>query len=134
MAEPGPGEEKDLKPGFCDPIQITDKAYNDSAIWADFTKDDKPRHFRLGVFGALKSWNPENLPTDRNSVFLKRLVVVKRGLYHANKPRAKPFKYGRPSPGLSATLFAPGTVRRGNDGALWAVRRAVNGTQRWVPA
>jgi hypothetical protein len=70
--------EKDLEPGFCDPIQITDKAYNDSAIWADFTKDDKPRHFRLGVFGVLKSWNPENLPTDRNSVFLNRLVVVKR--------------------------------------------------------
>jgi hypothetical protein len=70
--------EKDLEPGFCDPIQITDKAYNDSAIWADFTKDDKPRHFRLGVFGALKSWNPENLPADRNSVFLKRLVVVSR--------------------------------------------------------
>src|SRR5882762_8884864 len=70
--------ETDLEPGFCDPIQITDKAYNDSAIWADFTKDDKPRHFRLGVFGALKFWNPENLPADRNSVFLQRLVVVKR--------------------------------------------------------
>ena len=70
--------EKDLEPGFCDPIQITDKAYNDSAIWADFTKDDTPRHFRLGVFGALKSWNPENLPADRNPTFLKRLVVVKK--------------------------------------------------------
>jgi hypothetical protein len=70
--------ETDLAPGFCDPIQITDKAYNDSAIWVDFTKDDKPRHFRLGIFGDLKSWNPRNLEPDKNPEFDKRLVVVKR--------------------------------------------------------
>jgi len=29
--------DQDLEPGFCDPIQVTDKAYNDSAIWVDFT-------------------------------------------------------------------------------------------------
>ena len=70
--------ETDLEPGYCDPIQVTDKAYNDSAIWVDFTKDDKPRHFRLGVFGALKSWNPRDIPADKNPDFLKRLVVVSK--------------------------------------------------------
>jgi concanavalin A-like lectin/glucanase superfamily protein len=70
--------EQDLQPGFCDPIQVTDKAFNDSAIWVDFTKDDKPRHFRLGVFGALKVWNPSNIPPDKNVEFNNRLVVVKR--------------------------------------------------------
>jgi len=70
--------EQDLEPGFCDPIQVTDKAFNDSAIWVDFTKDDKPRHFRLGVFGALKQWNPGNLAADKNPDFGKRLVVVER--------------------------------------------------------
>jgi hypothetical protein len=54
--------DQELAPGYCDPIQITDKAYNNSAIWVDFTKDERPRHFRLGVFGALKSWNPNNVP------------------------------------------------------------------------
>ncbi|HUQ90798.1 MAG TPA: LamG domain-containing protein [Bryobacteraceae bacterium] len=68
--------EQDLEPGFCDPIQITDKAYNDSAIWVDFTKDDKPRHFRLGVFGSLKAWNPQDVPPDKNPAFEKRLVRV----------------------------------------------------------
>jgi hypothetical protein len=68
--------EQDLEPGFCDPMQVTDKAYNDSAIWVDFTKDDKPRHFRLGVFGALKAWNPTNAPADKNPDFSNRLVVV----------------------------------------------------------
>jgi hypothetical protein len=70
--------ETDLEPGFCDPIQVTAEAYNDSAIWVDFTKDDKPRHFRLGVFGELKKWNPENLPADKYPAFNNRLVVVKR--------------------------------------------------------
>ena len=70
--------QKDLSPGFVDPIQITDKAYNDSAIWVDFTKDDVPRKFRLGVFGSLKAWNPQNLPSDKNPDFMRRLVVVER--------------------------------------------------------
>jgi hypothetical protein len=68
--------DQDLAPGFCDPIQVTDKAYNDSAIWVDFTKDDKPRHFRLGVFGDLKVWNPTNLPSDHNPAFTGRLITV----------------------------------------------------------
>lgn len=70
--------DEDLEPGYCDPIQVTDKAYNDSAIWVDFTKDERPRHFRLGVFGELKAWNPQNLEPDKNPAFMNRLVVVKQ--------------------------------------------------------
>ena len=77
--------DQDLEPGFCDPIQVTDKAYNDSAIWVDFTKDDKPRHFRLGVFGALKAWNPSNIGPDKNPDFTNRLVVVSRPPFTRNR-------------------------------------------------
>jgi hypothetical protein len=77
--------ERDLEPGFCDPIQITDKAYNDSAIWVDFTRDERPRHFRLGVFGALKSWNPDNLPPEKNPDFERRLVVLAKHPFQRGK-------------------------------------------------
>ncbi len=77
--------DQDLEPGYCDPIQITDKAYNDCAIWVDFTKDDKPRHFRLGVFGALKSWNPSNIDPDKNPAFNQRLVTVTRPPFARNR-------------------------------------------------
>ena len=77
--------DKELEPGFCDPIQVTDKAYNDSAIWVDFTKDDKPRHFRLGVFGALTAWNPGNIPPDKNPKFDARLVAVSKPPFAADK-------------------------------------------------
>ncbi len=70
--------EQDLEPGFCDPIQVTAEAYNDAALWVDFTRDEKPRHFRLGVFGNLKAWNPQNLPADKNPDFTRRLVAVTR--------------------------------------------------------
>jgi len=65
----------DLAPGFCDPIQITDAAYNDAAIWVDFTAEN-PRQFRLGVFGDLDVWNPEELGPNDNPAFDDRLVVV----------------------------------------------------------
>jgi len=67
----------DLEPGYCDPIQVTDSAYNDSAVWVDFTRDN-PRQFRLGVFGELTAWNPENTPPDENPTFNDRLVVVEQ--------------------------------------------------------
>jgi hypothetical protein len=77
--------QKELAPGFTDPIQLTDKAYNDSAIWVDFSKDEVPRHFRLGVFGQLKSWNPKNIPPDKNPDFMQRLIVVEKPPFTADR-------------------------------------------------
>jgi hypothetical protein len=56
--------DKDLQPGYCDPIQITDKKWDDSAFFVDFTKDDKPRHFRLGIYSDSKVWNPKGIKFD----------------------------------------------------------------------
>ncbi len=65
---------EDLEPGYCDPFQLTDKAYNDAALWVDFT-DKNPRIFRLGVFGDLEKWNPDGIEGD-NPLFNNRLVPV----------------------------------------------------------
>jgi hypothetical protein len=56
--------EKDLQPGYCDPIQITDKKWDEAAFFVDFTKDDKPRHFRLGIYSDLNVWNPKGVKFD----------------------------------------------------------------------
>ena len=68
--------DTDLEPGYTDPLQITDKAYNNAAIWVDFTRDDKPRHFRLGVFGDSAAWNKGNRSSDQDPFFNQRTVVV----------------------------------------------------------
>ncbi len=64
---------RDLEPGYCDPIQITDVNYNDAALWVDFTKDN-PRDFRLGAMGDLKVWNPDN--SEDEQLVEARLVRV----------------------------------------------------------
>lgn len=52
--------ETDLDPGYCDPIQITTRAWNDAAFFIDFDKSGDPRDFRLGAFADLRVWNPGN--------------------------------------------------------------------------
>ncbi len=70
--------DKDLKPGYCDPIQITDKTWNDAAFFVDFDKD-VPRVFRLGVFPNYKSWNPADTPWEK-------IAIEKRPMVHVAKP------------------------------------------------
>lgn len=73
----------DLKPGYCDPIQITDSGYNDAGIWVDFTKEN-PRDFRLGVIEDRTAWNPNpEGPDNENPNFIKMLRPA------ANPPFAK---------------------------------------------
>lgn len=69
--------DNDLKPGYCDPIQITEKAWNDGALFVDFDKD-LPRDFRLGVFSDLKFWNPENTPWEKWPIERRPMVTVKK--------------------------------------------------------
>jgi hypothetical protein len=67
----------DLKPGYCDPIQITDSGYNDAGIWVDFTKEN-PRDFRLGVIEDRDAWNPTPVgPDNENPIFIELLPAVK---------------------------------------------------------
>jgi hypothetical protein len=60
---------------YADPFQMTDKIYSDDCIWIDFTKNDVPSDFRLGVFGDRKSWDPNNLQAQSKE-FYWRLAKV----------------------------------------------------------
>jgi hypothetical protein len=60
---------------YCDPFQLTDKKYSDACIWVDFTKNDQPSDFRLGVFGDAPVWDPEN-KQSQNEEFYHRLAKV----------------------------------------------------------
>lgn len=51
--------EKQLEPGFCDPVQITPRAWNDAAFFVEFEKKPGAIPFRLGVYADLDMWNPQ---------------------------------------------------------------------------
>lgn len=70
--------QKDLEPGFVDPLQITDKAWNNSCLFLDFSKDETPRHFRLGVFSDYKYWNPQDTPWDNIAAADRPMIVVEK--------------------------------------------------------
>lgn len=60
--------QTELETGFCDPVQITPRAWNDAAFFVEFEKRTGPIPFRLGVYADLDVWNPakrkiEDIPT-----------------------------------------------------------------------
>lgn len=68
--------QTDLGDWYCDPIQITEKAWNDAGLWVDFSKDDRPKHFRLGVLADLKVWNPTNRDFEKMTAAERPVCVV----------------------------------------------------------
>lgn len=72
--------QKDLGDWYCDPIQITEKAWDNGALWVDFSKDDKPKHFRLGTFADHSIWNPTNRNFDS-------IPPAERPMFTVTEPR-----------------------------------------------
>ncbi|MCC6457675.1 MAG: LamG domain-containing protein [Caldilineaceae bacterium] len=60
---------------YADPFQMTDKIYSDDCIWIDFTKNDTPSDFRLGVFGDRATWDVNKLQAQSKE-FYWRLAKV----------------------------------------------------------
>ncbi|MCC6231700.1 MAG: hypothetical protein IT580_03605 [Verrucomicrobiales bacterium] len=50
----------ELAMGFCDPVQLTPRAWNDAAFFVEFEKRNQGVPFRLGAYADLKVWNPNN--------------------------------------------------------------------------
>ncbi|MDQ3213379.1 MAG: LamG domain-containing protein [Acidobacteriota bacterium] len=66
----------DLEPGFCDPVQITSRAWNDGAFFVEFEKRPESIPFRLGVYADLAVWNPGNRRFDDIPPHERPLVPV----------------------------------------------------------
>ena len=108
--------DKDLKPGFCDPIQITEKAWNDAAMFVDFDKD-LPRDFRLGVFSDLKYWNPQNTPWEKWPVEKRPMVTVKKPAFSREAWKHVAFTFE----GINASEDEPAKAALFLDGKLQGV-------------
>lgn len=74
----------ELEPGFCDPIQITPRAWNDGAFFVEFEKrKDVP--FRLGVYADYKVWNPANRKWEELAMADKPLLTIAQPPFGPNK-------------------------------------------------
>jgi len=52
--------DKDLEPGYCDPLQFVAQGWDEGNMFVEFSKDHTPRHFRYAILPVKKSWNPTN--------------------------------------------------------------------------
>jgi hypothetical protein len=53
--------DKDLEPGYCDPVQIVGHDSKKGFIFLEWSKDEAPRLFRYAVRPLFEIWNPSNL-------------------------------------------------------------------------
>lgn len=68
--------DEDLRPGYSDPVFITDSAWDDRSLFVDFTADDTPRRFRFAAFSDRGVWNPEGLGWDDVPLGRRPMVEV----------------------------------------------------------
>lgn len=53
--------DKDLEPGYCDPLQLVGQAWDSGHMFAEFSKDHTPRRFRFAIRPVKQLWNPDNV-------------------------------------------------------------------------
>ncbi|MFM8274768.1 MAG: LamG-like jellyroll fold domain-containing protein [Gemmata sp.] len=52
--------DKDLEPGYCDPLQIVGEDTKKGFIFCEWSKDETPRYFRYAIRPLVHIWNPDN--------------------------------------------------------------------------
>lgn len=117
-----------LAPGFCDPVQITPRAWNDAAFFVEFEKRPESIPFRLGVYADLQVWNPGKRP-------FAEIPTAERPLVSVNEP---PFARGRWTHVVFTfdhfnTGRADGVARLYLDGAPAGTLAARQQTFTWSP-
>jgi len=53
--------DKDLEPGYCDPVQIIGNDGKKGFIFLEWSKDETPRYFRYAIRPLFHIWNPDNV-------------------------------------------------------------------------
>ena len=103
---------QDLPKGFVDPLQITDKKWNDASFFVDFDQTAS-RDFRLGGFANFRSWNPDERKFDDIPVAERPMVVVKDPPFSRDRWTHVVFTWSQlnaSSPG-EITLYLDGAAR-----------------------
>lgn len=121
--------DTDLAPGYCDPLQITPREWNDGALWVDFSKDERPRHFRLGAFADRAVWDPQRRNYDTLPANERPLVTVTRPPFSRDRWTHVAFTFVNFNTGSkdgAATLYLDGRAQ----GSVSAWKQ----TLTWEPA
>ena len=70
--------DKDLEPGYCDPIQIIGDDNKKGYIFLEWSKDETPRYFRYAIRPLFHIWNPNNQAWGDIPIAKRPMVQVDR--------------------------------------------------------
>ena len=120
----------ELEHGYTDPIQITDKAWNDAAFFLDFTQQP-PRDFRLGVYSDYPFWNPDNIDYDDLTDQQRPLITLTEPPFNGIRPIHVVFTFdniNHPARPAVTRLYVDGELvgeRRQPERFTWDIARTM---------
>lgn len=102
--------DEDLEPGYCDPVQIVGGDSKKGFIFLEWSKDEKPRHFRYAIRPRVELWNPKNLDWAVMSDAERPMVKVENAPFLRTKWTHVVFTYNRLNAGKAGVgeLFLDG--------------------------
>jgi len=101
----------ELAEGFCDPIQITSKQWDDASFFVEFEKRATGTPFRLGVYADKSVWNPTNRKFEDIPSAERPLLAVAKPPFNGSKWTHVAFTFERFNTGKQdglATLYLDG--------------------------
>jgi len=77
--------DKDLEPGYCDPVQIIGNDSKKGFIFLEWSKDETPRYFRYAIRPLTHIWNPTNVGWDKIPFDKRPMVQVDKAPFSREK-------------------------------------------------
>jgi hypothetical protein len=77
--------DKDLEPGYCDPVQIVGGDAAKGFVFLEWSKDETPRFFRYAIRPLIEIWNPKMLKWDEIPAKERPMVQVERAPFQADQ-------------------------------------------------
>lgn len=106
--------QAELETGFCDPVQITPRAWNDAAFFVEFEKRAESIPFRLGVYADFEVWNPSKRKFEEIPAAERPLVTVANPPFSAKEWTHVVFTFARFNTGKPdgvASLYLNGELQ-----------------------
>ncbi|HET6409953.1 MAG TPA: LamG domain-containing protein [Chthoniobacteraceae bacterium] len=91
--------DKDLEPGYCDPLQFVAQGWGDGNMFIEFSKDHTPRHFRYAIQPVTKHWNPTGAQWEAIPEPERPMVAVQKPPFTSDRWTHVVFSFGNVNSG-----------------------------------
>jgi len=73
--------DKDLEPGYCDPVQIIGDDLKKGFVFLEWSKDETPRKFRYAIRPLFPIWNPDNVGWEMIPAAKRPMIQIDRPIF-----------------------------------------------------